>query len=141
MGIFILGFSFFLIISLRSYSPSDPPLTFMALQGKQFLNLGGPIGAFFSSSLVIFLGSSRYLFLAIFCCLAYQMFQKSRPRYFGASLLSSLVMVVIFSAAGSLIYFFFEEPKEAMHAGGLTGYYVTQFLLKWLSRGGASLYS
>jgi len=62
LGIAILAFSLFSIVSLATYSPTDPSMNTSLSSQKLVANSGGVVGAYISDGLVQFFGSGAFFF-------------------------------------------------------------------------------
>ena len=127
LGLFALFVALFLLLSLVSYNPADPP----AGTGRQIHNLGGEVGAYLSYYLQVGMGYTAWLLVLLLGVFSLQTFRRS-PRLFQT--LSLLGWGLFFLGAASLISLY--EPP----AGGLLGLYLVDHFQPLIGRAGSLLF-
>ncbi|MGM0381378.1 MAG: DNA translocase FtsK [bacterium] len=127
LGLFALFVALFLLISLLSYNPADPP----AGTSRQFHNLGGEVGAYLAYYLQIGLGYTAWLVVLLLGVFSLQTFRRS-PRLFRR--LSLLGWLLFFAGAASLISLY--RPPS----GGLLGLYLVDNFRPLIGRAEALLF-
>jgi DNA segregation ATPase FtsK/SpoIIIE, S-DNA-T family len=126
----------YLGLTLFSYSKWDP--SFFTFTKTPARNYGGIVGAHISDLVITITGFSSYsipLFLLVYA--VRRILGKERKKIYIAS---SLFFIFSLSLMISLVFSTFSVNLE-MHAGGLIGYYVSNFLEKYLSLLGAYIFS
>ena len=140
LGIAVLAFSLFSIVSLATYSPTDPSMNTSLSSQKLVANSGGIVGAYISDGLVQFFGSGAFFFPVItliigWACVRGKEFNHWPLRFFsGFFLLIGLCALCAVQMNSDPIF------ENHAQVGGLTGTVLGRFLVMWLSNVGATIF-
>ena len=117
IGILLLAFFSFLIISLISYNPSDVSWFFFSTIQKEVLNWGGIIGANIAALFFYLFGSAAYVFVIMLFYIAFMfLFRKKIREEWDRFLALSLLILV-----SSVFFKLYNLDFSKSYAGGLVG--------------------
>ncbi|MBD3231412.1 DUF87 domain-containing protein [Candidatus Dependentiae bacterium] len=135
IGILILAFFSFLIISLISHDPKDVSWFYFSTIQQKIVNWGGIIGANISALFFYFFGEAAYilaflLLYAAFIFLLKRTFRQEWDKFFALSLL-------LFASSALLQLYNLDFSKN--YAGGLVGDFLLNFISKFLGFWGTNI--
>jgi len=133
-GIVFLLIAFLLAVSLFSHHPGDAFWGIRTGNLEKVHNLFGPVGAWVSGWIFLALGFSSFWLVLIFSVMALFSFRQQTILSPLKSAFSSIILLLSFSGLLSLLF-----PGEILYkgskvmGGGLAGYYLSDFLKKYLN--------
>jgi len=127
------------LISLASYTPSDPAWFFNDLESASVANFAGPVGAFLAEASFQVAGYSAFLLPIILGVVGWNYFwckkiQASYTKLVGATLLVGCVAALL-----SLAFNAFDTSARHFDAGGAVGAWLAGFCSSFLNRTGAAI--
>jgi DNA segregation ATPase FtsK/SpoIIIE, S-DNA-T family len=140
-GLFLLGLSIFLGISLVSFHYTDPSL-FAGGSPGPVLNYGGIVGSWLARLLISSIGIISFVVPPLCLILSVHFFKKEGIRYLGYDLVCGLFIVL--SAMTILELSFGEEAvlySDTIHAGGFIGLGLAQLFKGLFNTAGAFIFS
>jgi S-DNA-T family DNA segregation ATPase FtsK/SpoIIIE len=138
-GIILILMALFILLSLISYDSQDPSWASTASQSKKVNNYAGKAGAALAEVLLQILGFASFL---IPFCLFYLGFQTFMPGSDKQYILKSGSIIFLLLVVSALLNMLFQEVRwrEAeISSGGLTGYILSTFLIKYFNHTGTIL--
>ena len=140
LGIAVLAFSLFTIVSLATYSPTDPSMNTSLSSQKSVANSGGIIGAYISDGLVQFFGSGAFFFPMITLVIGWACVRGKEFNHWPLRLFSGVFLLIGLCALCAVQMNSDPIFKNYAHVGGLTGAVLGRFLVIWLSNVGATIF-
>ena len=140
LGIAILAFSLFTIVSLATYSPADPSMNTSFSTQTKVINSGGLVGAYISDGLVQFFGSGAFFFPLITLMLGWAFVRGKEFRHWPLRLSSGVIFLIGLCALCSIQFNADPIFKHSAQVGGLTGETLGSFLVTWFSTVGATIF-
>ena len=137
-GILLLGIGIYVLISLLSYTPSDPSINAVNTSDK-IHNWGGRIGAYLSDLLITAFGLTSFLIPFLLLVLSVEMMAK---RGFTFGLLRSVTFLFLLSGISGLLSLFMEGKVflgGRVPGGGFVGETLATFLTGYLNAPGATV--
>ena len=140
LGIAVLAFSLFSIVSLATYSPTDPSMNTSLSSQKLVANSGGIVGAYISDGLVQFFGSGAFFFPVITMIIGWACVRGKEFNHWPLRLFSGVFLLIGLCALCAVQMN--SDPIFTNYAqvGGLTGAVLGRFLVMWLSNVGATIF-
>jgi len=138
-GILLILLSFFMLISLISYSPNDPSWASVSTASKKVLNYGGKVGASLSEALLQFLGLSSFALPILFISLGFQLFFPKKKGGFLSRLGQSILICLILSPIFSILFSHFYWKGSEISGGGAIGDLASSFFIKYFNHIGSLL--
>ena len=123
------------LISLLSYSPSDPSIHHAKASG-QVHNVFGILGAHIAGLLIELFGIGAFWIPALFLLLTVRLFGESQQKTTFSTISGSILLII---TSGSLLSFrqnYFMIFGEKFHAGGGIGFAVRDFLKAYANSAG-----
>ena len=140
LGIIILAFSLFAIVSLGTYSPADPSMNTSFSAQTSASNSGGLVGAYISDGLVQLFGGGAFFFPLITLILGWAFVRGkdfiSWPLRLGAGIFLLIGLCALSAVQLDTDPIF----KNSAQVGGLIGKTLGEFLTMWLSSVGATIF-
>jgi DNA segregation ATPase FtsK/SpoIIIE, S-DNA-T family len=140
LGIAVLAFSLFSIVSLATYSPSDPSMNTSLSSQELILNSGGLIGAYISDGLVQLFGTGAFFFPVITLIIGWAAVRGKEFNHWPLRLISGVFLLTGLCALCAVQMNSDPIFKDHAHVGGLTGSVLGRFLVLWLSSVGATIF-
>ena len=140
LGIAVLAFSLFTIVSLATYSPTDPSMNTSLSSQKSVANSGGIIGAYISDGLVQFFGSGAFFFPVITMIIGWACVRGKEFNHWPLRLFSGVFLLIGLCALCAVQMNSDPIFKNYVQVGGLTGAVLGRFLVMWLSNVGATIF-
>jgi len=140
LGIAVLAFSLFSIVSLATYSPTDPSMNTSLSSQKLVANSGGIVGAYISDGLVQFFGSGAFFFPVITLIIGWACVRGKEFNHWPLRLFSGVFLLIGLCALCAVQMNSDPIFKNYAHVGGLTGAVLGRFLVIWLSNVGATIF-
>ena len=140
LGIAVLAFSLFSIVSLATHSPTDPSMNTSLSSQKLVANSGGIVGAYISDGLVQFFGSGAFFFPVITMIIGWACVRGKEFNHWPLRLFSGVFLLIGLCALCAVQMN--SDPIFTNYAqvGGLTGAVLGRFLVMWLSNVGATIF-
>ncbi len=140
LGIGILAFSLFSIVSLATYSPKDPSMNTSISSQELVTNSGGLIGAYISDGLIQLFGSGAFFFPIITLIMGWVAVRGKEFNHWPLRLISSVFLLTGLCALCAVQMDSDPIFKNHAQVGGLTGVLLGRFLILWLSNVGATIF-
>ncbi len=140
LGIAVLAFSLFSIVSLATYSPTDPSMNTSLSSQKLVANSGGIVGAYISDGLVQFFGSGAFFFPVITMIIGWACVRGKEFNHWPLRLFSGVFLLIGLCALCAVQMNSDPIFKNYAQVGGLTGAVLGRFLVMWLSNVGATIF-
>jgi len=140
LGIAVFAFSLFTIISLATYSPTDPSMNTSLSSQKVVTNSGGLIGAYISDGLVQLFGSGAFFFPIITLIIGWACIRGKEFNHWPLRLTSGIFLLTGLCALCAIQMNSDPIFKNYAQVGGLTGAALGTFLVIWLSNTGATIF-
>ena len=140
LGIAILAFSLFTIVSLATYSPADPSTNTSFSEQTTVTNSGGLVGAYISDGLVQLFGSGAFFFPLITLILGWAFVRGKEFNHWPLRLASGIFLLTGLCALCAVQLDADPIFKNSAQAGGLTGEILGKFLVMWFSTVGATIF-
>ena len=140
LGIAILAFSLFTIVSLATYSPTDPSTNTSFSGQTTVTNSGGLVGAYISDGLVQLFGSGAFFFPLITLILGWAFVRGKEFNHWPLRLASGIFLLTGLCALYAVQLDADPIFKNSAQAGGLTGEILGRFLVMWFSTVGATIF-
>ena len=140
LGIAVLAFSLFTIVSLATYSPTDPSMNTSLSSQKSVANSGGIVGAYISDGLVQFFGSGAFFFPVITLIIGWACVRRKEFNHWPLRLVSGIFLLTGICALSAVLMNAGPVFKGYAEIGGLTGAVLGKFLVVWLSPVGATIF-
>ncbi|NIM90319.1 MAG: DUF87 domain-containing protein [Candidatus Aminicenantes bacterium] len=137
VGVLLIFLAIFSFISLISYHPQDPSWANVTSADQKIHNYGGRVGASLAEALFQFSGLTSFFLLLALLYLGFQLLLLREKRRFlvktgGVVILFLLLSSFLFLLIGSFLWKGIE-----IQAGGLIGYLVSTFLIRYFSHTGS----
>jgi S-DNA-T family DNA segregation ATPase FtsK/SpoIIIE len=136
-GIFFIAFAVFTFISLISYHSNDPSFHRYISMKVPVKNYAGIVGAYFSDTLIQFLGSGSFFIVIASLFLGWNLFWNEKLSISILSFFGGISGTVFLC---SLLYLLFNvDPffEKAAKSGGAVGYFISEELILFFNRGGS----
>ena len=140
LGIAVLAFSLFSIVSLATYSPQDPSMNTSISSEELVTNSGGLIGAYISDGLVQFFGSGAFFFPIITMIIGWAAVRGKEFDHWPLRLVSGVFLLTALCALCAIQMDSDPIFKNHAQVGGLTGTVLGRLLILWLSSIGATIF-
>ena len=140
LGIAILAFSLFTIVSLATYSATDPSMNTSLSSQELVTNSGGLVGAYISDGLVQLFGSSSFFFPMITLIIGWACVRRKEFNHWPLRLVSGIFLLTGICALSAVLMNAGPIFKNYAQIGGLTGAVLGKFLVIWLSPVGATIF-
>ena len=140
LGMTVLAFSLFAIVSLATYSPGDPSMNTSLSSQDSVANSGGLIGAYVSDGLVQLFGSGAFFFPLITLIIGWACVRGKEFSHWPLRLVSGIFLLTGLCALCAVQMSFDPIFKNSTQVGGLTGAVLGKFLVMWLSDVGATIF-
>ena len=140
LGIAILAFSLFTIVSLATYSATDPSMNTSLSSQELVTNSGGLVGAYISDGLVQLFGSSSFFFPIITLIIGWACVRRKEFNHWPLRLVSGIFLLTGICALSAVLMNAGPVFKGYAEIGGLTGAVLGKFLVIWLSPVGATIF-
>lgn len=140
LGIVILSFSLFAIISLVTYSPADPSMNNSLSADIKVTNSGGLVGAYISDGLVQLFGSGAFFFPLITLILGWAFIREKEFHNWSLRLGAGIFLLIGLCALSTVQIESDPIFKSSPQVGGLTGEILGSFLIMWFSSVGATIF-
>ena len=140
LGIAILAFSLFTIVSLATYSATDPSMNTSLSSQELVTNSGGLVGAYISDGLVQLFGSSSFFFPMITLIIGWACVRRKEFNHWPLRLVSGIFLLTGICALSAVLMNAGPVFKGYAETGGLTGAVLGKFLVIWLSPVGATIF-
>ena len=137
IGILLLFLAIFSFISLISYHPQDPSWANVTSADQKIHNYGGRVGASLAEALFQFSGLASFLILLAFLYLGFQLLLPREKRRFLVKTGGILILFLLLSSFLFLLFGSFLWKGIEIQAGGLIGYLVSNFLIRYFSHTGS----
>ncbi|NPU85299.1 MAG: DNA translocase FtsK [Syntrophaceae bacterium] len=139
LGVVGLALSFFLFLSLISYSPADPSLTQYISDDPSVRNIFGAAGSYTADALIRLLGFGAFLIPILSLVASFRFFLEESFHIRAVTALGAVALLLACSGFLSLIL-----PKVSIYgvrlqAGGLLGSILSGLLIPLLNRAGTFL--
>ncbi|MGV8079197.1 MAG: DNA translocase FtsK [Syntrophales bacterium] len=138
-GVAGLALSFFLFLSLISYSPADPSLTQYVSDDPAVRNIFGAAGSYTADALIRLLGFGAVLIPILTLIASFRFFLDESFRIRAATALGAAALILACSGLSSLILAKVGIYGVRLQAGGLLGGVLTDVLIPVLNRAGTFL--
>ena len=102
IGLLFLGFSVFALISLITHNEVDPKI-FSVSPDNDIKNFFGIYGAYFSSTMLLFINKLTYLLIAFCFFHSIKLMFGIRSNYISLKILSMILVIILLSSGFSLI--------------------------------------
>ena len=140
LGIAILAFSLFTIVSLATYSATDPSMNTSLSSQELVTNSGGLVGAYISDGLVQLFGSGSFFFPMITLIIGWACVRRKEFNHWPLRLVSGIFLLTGICALSAVLMNAGPVFKNYAQIGGLTGAVLGKFLVIWLSPVGATIF-
>ena len=140
LGIAVLAFSLFTIVSLATYSPTDPSMNTSLSSQEVVTNSGGLVGAYISDGLVQLFGSGAFFFPVITLIIGWACVRGKEFNHWPLRLTSGVFLLTGLCALCAIQMNADPIFKSHAQVGGLTGAVLGRFLVMWLSNVGATIF-
>ena len=140
LGIVVLAFSLFTIVSLATYSPTDPSMNTSLSSQELITNSGGLVGAYISDGLVQLFGSGAFFFPVITLIIGWACVRGKEFNHWPLRLVSGIFLLTGLCALCAIQMNTDPIFKNYAQVGGLTGAVLGNFLVMWLSNVGATIF-
>ena len=140
LGIAVLAFSLFTIVSLVTYSPTDPSMNTSLSSQKLVTNSGGIVGAYISDGLIQLFGSGAFFFPVITLIIGWACVRGKEFSHWPLRLISGVFLLTGLCALCAVQMNSDPIFKNYAQVGGLTGAVLGRFLVIWFSNIGATIF-
>lgn len=140
LGIAVLAFSLFTIVSLATYSATDPSMNTSLSSQELITNSGGLVGAYISDGLVQLFGSGAFFFPVITLIIGWACVRGKEFNHWPLRLVSGIFLLTGLCALCAIQMNTDPIFKNYAQVGGLTGAVLGNFLVTWLSNVGATIF-
>ena len=140
LGIAVLALSLFTIVSLATYSATDPSMNTSLSSQELITNSGGLVGAYFSDGLVQLFGSGAFFFPVITLIIGWACVRGKEFNHWPLRLVSGIFLLTGLCALCAVQMNADPIFKNYAQVGGLTGAVLGNFLVMWLSNVGATIF-
>ena len=140
LGIAVLAFSLFTIVSLATYSATDPSMNTSLSSQELITNSGGLVGAYISDGLVQLFGSGAFFFPVITLIIGWACVRGKEFNHWPLRLVSGIFLLTGLCALCAIQMNVDPIFKNYAQVGGLTGAVLGNFLVIWLSNVGATIF-
>ncbi len=137
IGILLLFLAIFSFISLISYDPQDPSWANVTSADQKIHNYGGRVGASLAEALFQFSGLTSFLILLALLYLGFQLLLPREKRHFLVKAGGVLILFLLLSSFLFLLFRTFSWKGIEIQAGGLIGYMVATFLVRYFNHTGS----
>ncbi len=139
LGVVGLALSFFLFLSLISYSPADPSLTQYVSDDPAVRNIFGAAGSYTADALIRLLGFGAFLIPILALVASFRFFLDEAFRIRAVPALGAVALLLACSGLSSLLLSKISVFGIRLQAGGLLGGFLTDVLISVLNRAGTFL--
>ncbi len=136
-GVALWALALFWLISLVSYSTSDPVWFFNNLAAGQPLNFGGPVGAFLAEATLQLMGYASSLIPIILCVVGWHAFWCKAFDAKYTKLTGAVMLFLCVSGLLGLAFAGFESETRRFSGGGLIGSVIAGGLREYLATTGS----
>ena len=140
LGIAVLAFSLFTIVSLATYSATDPSMNTSLSSQELITNSGGLVGAYISDGLVQLFGSGAFFFPVITLIIGWACVRGKEFNHWPLRLVSGIFLLTGLCALCAVQMNADPIFKNYAQVRGLTGAVLGNFLVMWLSNVGATIF-
>ena len=140
LGIVILAFSLFAIVSLITYSPADSSMNTSLSEQASIINSGGLVGAYISDGLIQLFGSGAFFFPLITLILGWACVRGKEFSLWPLRLCSGVFLLIGLCALSAVQLDTDPIFKKSIQIGGLIGETLGRFLVMWFSTVGATIF-
>ena len=140
LGIAVLAFSLFTIVSLATYSATDPSMNTSLSSQESITNSGGLVGAYISDGLVQLFGSGAFFFPVITLIIGWACVRGKEFNHWPLRLVSGIFLLTGLCALCAVQMNADPIFKNYALVGGLAGAVLGNFLVMWLSNVGATIF-
>ena len=140
LGIAILAFSLFAIVSLITYSPADSSMNTSLSEQATITNSGGLVGAYIADGLVQLFGSGAFFFPLITLILGWACVRGKEFSHWPLRLCSGIFLLIGLCALSAVQLDADPIFKNSVQIGGLIGETLGRFLVIWFSTVGATIF-
>ena len=140
LGIAMLAFSLFAIVSLVTYSPADSSMNTSLSLKTQVTNSGGLVGAYISDGLIQFFGGGAFFFPLITLILGWACVRGKEFHHWPLRLGSGIIFLTSLCALCSIQFGTDPIFQNSAQVGGLTGEILGRSLVMWFSTVGATIF-
>ena len=140
LGIAVLAFSLFTIVSLATYSATDPSMNTSLSSQELITNSGGLVGAYISDGLIQLFGSGAFFFPVITLIIGWACVRGKEFNHWPLRLVSGIFLLTGLCALCAVQMNADPIFKNYAQVGGLTGAVLGNFLVMWLSNVGATIF-
>jgi S-DNA-T family DNA segregation ATPase FtsK/SpoIIIE len=137
IGILLIFLTVFVFISLISYHPQDPSWANVTSADQKIHNYGGRVGASLAEALFQFLGLTSFLIPFMFLYLGFQLLLPLEKRRILVKAGGVIILLLLLSSFLFLLLVSFSWKGIEIQAGGLIGYLVSTFLIRYFSHAGS----
>jgi S-DNA-T family DNA segregation ATPase FtsK/SpoIIIE len=137
IGILLIFLAIFTFISLISYHPQDPSWANVTSADQKIHNYGGRVGATLAEALFQFLGLTSFLIPFALLYLGFQLLLPREKRRFLVKAGGAMILLLLLSSFLLLLFGSFSWKGIEIQAGGLIGYIVSTFLIRYFSQAGS----
>jgi S-DNA-T family DNA segregation ATPase FtsK/SpoIIIE len=138
-GVALFACALIWLISLASYTPSDPVWFFNDLAAPEVENFAGRVGAFLSEISYQLFGYAAYLMPVLFACIGWHYFWCSQVEAAYTKLFAAALFIGSTAALLALAFGGFQTTGRPFRAGGLLGQLYARFLSAYLNPTGAAI--
>ncbi len=140
IGLFILVFAVFTMISLLSYDAHDPSWASVSSVGQRIHNYGGKVGASLAEAVLQVFGLGAFLLPVFLGVLGVRAVLPRDRDSLWLRLGASLVLLLILGALFSILFQRFTWKGADIESGGVLGAFVTSLLVPYLSQAGTFIF-
>ena len=127
------------LMSLASYTPSDPAWFFNDLESSKVANFAGRVGAFLAEASFQIAGYSAFLGPLILGVVGWNYFWCKKVNASYTKLVGAALLVGCVAALFSLTFSAFDTSSRQFSAGGAIGDWIAQLCSSFLNRTGAAI--
>jgi S-DNA-T family DNA segregation ATPase FtsK/SpoIIIE len=139
-GVILIFLALFALISVLSYSAKDPSFANIPPPGHRVRNFAGSFGAYFSQTLLWFLGLAAFLFPFFLGYAAVRAVLRGTSAHLLRRLGTITLGLIIFCPFLALIFESFPFRGNIIPAGGIIGSLLLNFLERYLSTVGSFIF-
>jgi S-DNA-T family DNA segregation ATPase FtsK/SpoIIIE len=138
-GVALFAATIIWLMSLMSYTPTDPAWFFNNVTAGDVTNFAGRVGAFVAEASFQVLGYSAYFIPLVLAVIGWHSFWCHKLDAAYTKLVGACLFFLCSAALLSLAYSAFDAGARPFNAGGMVGEVVASVLVAYLNRTGAAI--
>ncbi|MGB7296989.1 MAG: DNA translocase FtsK 4TM domain-containing protein [Candidatus Aminicenantales bacterium] len=140
VGLLVLVFAIFILISLMSYDAHDPSWASASSSARSVHNYGGKVGASLAEAVLQVFGLGAFLLPVVLGALCVRTLLPRDSGSFWLRIGGSLILLFILGGLFSILFQRFSWKGADIESGGVLGAFLTSVLMPYLSQAGTFIF-